>query len=133
MERERPSFIDVEPGVIERIIKVSLPLLRSQLPEDDYLRRLPRIITSDGLVIRNFYISRDLIREFRDRGLSAGQAAAVNNSIGFVQRLTVGEFRRMPDSEVLEIKNVRGNIRLRRLLTLRLLFGYEGEPLLASD
>ncbi len=138
MEKE-PRFTNIEPETAKAIIKDGMPLILSrQLPEDDYLHRLPRIEVDDGVEVVDFHGCDELSEELKERGLSRGQIAAVTNVLGIFPGIggpTVGQFKRMSDKEVLRIEGsaFRGRVGIRRLLILRFLFGYENEEPLASD
>lgn len=138
MEKE-PLFTNIEPKTARAIIKEGMSLiLLSQLSEDDYLRRLPRIEAGDDVRVGDFYSCGELGEELKQRGLSKMQRAAVTNTLGFFSSIdgpTVGQFRRMPNKEVLGIKSgdFRGRVGIRRLIILRLLFGHEEREPLASD
>jgi len=137
---ERIHFTDIEPKTAKAIFNDSLrSALKGVIREDDYLLRLPRIEGVDGLEIGSFHKCDELREELEQRRISGKQISAITKTLGLFcgKGVTVGKLRRMPDSEVLEINVMRENridgIGIRRLLILRLLFGYEEDKLFALD
>ena len=97
----------------------------------DYVEKLPKLheVPDEMTILRaRFDQEIGLEERLKQAGLSIGERAAVSNAFAaseFVNGrwITVGEIRKMPDEQLIQLHGLGGHMGPKRLQILRKLFG----------